>query len=162
MRGSHFAIQLFPAFPFYIVHFKMRAKVCSLKVQAERISKSVHSKGAHFFFWWCISKCGPLPNGLLATISRTKNGIFYCVSMGVALINKRPTPSYLLLDERYDYPVTSNSVDVFSLSHVSECLSSLSETRDVRHGIIDAGIPSSSLSTRVIHWHHHLEICLLM
>ena len=36
-----------------------------------------------------------------------------------------------LLDERYGYPVTSNSVDVFSLSHVSECLSSLSETRDV-------------------------------
>src|ERR1700722_13381665 len=64
MRGSHFAIQLFPAYLFYMVHFKMRAKVCSLKVQAERISKSVHSKGAHFFFWWCISKCGPLPNGL--------------------------------------------------------------------------------------------------
>ena len=50
MRGSHFAIQLFAAFLFYMVHFKMRAKVCSLKVQAERISKSVHSKGAHFFF----------------------------------------------------------------------------------------------------------------
>src|ERR1700722_4489720 len=65
MRGSHFAIQLFVAFLFYMVHFKMLAKVCSLKVQAERISKSVHSKGAHLFFWWCILKCGPLPNGLL-------------------------------------------------------------------------------------------------
>src|ERR1700722_18434120 len=80
MRGSHFAIQLFVAFLFYMVHFKMLAKVCSLKVQAERISKNVHSKGAHFFFWWCISKCGPLPNGLLRYNNNTKvliHPIFY-------------------------------------------------------------------------------------
>jgi hypothetical protein len=66
------------------------------------------------------------------------------------------------LDERYDYPVTSNSVDVFSLSHVSECLSSLSETRDVRHGMYRCRDTQFILITRVIHWHHHLEICLLM
>jgi hypothetical protein len=47
MRGS---IQVFPALLFCMVHFKMRAKVCSLKMQAERISKSVHFKGAPFFF----------------------------------------------------------------------------------------------------------------
>jgi hypothetical protein len=75
MRGSHFAIQVFPAFLFYMVHFKMQAKVCSLKVQAERISKSVHSKGAHFFFGWCISKCGPLPNGLNKESTDTDFGV---------------------------------------------------------------------------------------
>ena len=42
MRSSHFAIQGFAAFSFCMAHFKMRAKVRTSKVQAERISESVH------------------------------------------------------------------------------------------------------------------------
>lgn len=40
----------------------MQAKVRISKVQAEQILESVHLKSAHFFFWWCTSKCGKLPN----------------------------------------------------------------------------------------------------
>lgn len=63
----------------------------------------------------------------------------------------------ILLDGKYDYPVFRNSVDVFSLGHVSECLSSLSQ----RHGMWCRDTQLILIS-RVIHWHHHLGICLLM
>ena len=71
----------------------MRAKVCSLKVQAERISKSVHSKGAHFFFWWCISKCGPLPNGLLILWHMFWNLTFFVWTPHHRQCFFRPSPS---------------------------------------------------------------------